>query len=155
MIPGVYPATSINVGPQVVTVEHFDSANLSNAWLALTSLGTFDYTKGGHLIMRSLGVVIQFPPGCTILFPSSVVQHGNVPVQPGEKRMSITQYVSGHLIRWIDYGFRDEEKYLRYGGKQAKEVFKRRPVAWQDSIKKYSKYYELYDDIMSTFYGKG
>lgn len=154
VLPAVYPAATINLGPQVITTEHYDSANLAVGWIAITSLGDFDYKKGGHLILRNLGVVVEFPPGCTVLFPSAVVQHGNVPIQEGETRMSITQYASGSLFRWVDYGFCDEETFFRREPERAAEMWANRKQAWRESLSLYSKVDELYDDLISTFYPK-
>lgn len=152
LIPGLYPATTVNLGPSVITVEHFDGANYAPAWIAITSLGEFDHKKGGHLILRSLGVLVEFPSGCTVLFPSSVVQHGNVPIQEGESRMSITQYASGSLFRWVDYGFRDEKGFWAAEREEAQRVWRRRPFAYVESLKLYSKLDRLYDDLMETYY---
>jgi hypothetical protein len=41
-----------------------------------------------------------------VIIPSSTVPHGNTPTQPGEKRVSFTQYCSGGLFRYVQYGFR-------------------------------------------------
>ena len=57
------------------------------------------------MILWELKLVIEFPPGSTILIPSSVVTHSNTPIQPGEMRYSFTQYTAGATIRWVDYGF--------------------------------------------------
>ena len=96
----VFPATTFNLGPKVETVEHYDSKNKAEGWIVVTALGEFDPKTGGHLIMRELGLVVQFPPGSTILFPSAIVRHGNIPVQPHETRASFTQpalrVASGH-----------------------------------------------------------
>lgn len=152
VIPGVFPAATINLGPQVITVEHYDSANYAVGWIAITSLGDYDYKKGGHLILRNLGVVIEFPPGCTVLFPSAVIQHGNVPIQEGETRMSITQYAAGSLFRWVDYGFCDKETFFRREPARAAQLWACRREAWRNSLSLYSKAGELYDDLISTFY---
>lgn len=152
MLSGLYPATTINLGPRVITVEHFDSANFAPAWIAVTSLGNFDYKKGGHMILRSLGVVVEFPSGTTVLFPSSVLQHGNVPIQEGETRMSVTQYASGGLFRWVDYGFRDEKRFWAESREDAKKVWANRPYAYRESLKLYSKIDSLYDDLMEVYY---
>lgn len=48
---------------------------------------------------------VEFPPGSTIIIPSSSLAHGNTPVQPGETRVSFTQYCAGGLMRWVEYGY--------------------------------------------------
>ncbi|KAJ7791104.1 hypothetical protein B0H13DRAFT_2394385 [Mycena leptocephala] len=42
----------------------------------------------------------SFPPGSTLLIPSALVQHSNVPIRAHEQRSSITQYTAGSLFRW-------------------------------------------------------
>ena len=64
-------------------------------------LGDFDPTKGSHLVLWECKLVIEFPPGSTILIPSAIITHSNVPIQAGEKRYSVTQYATGVLFRWV------------------------------------------------------
>ncbi|KAI0665364.1 hypothetical protein C8Q78DRAFT_995596 [Trametes maxima] len=53
-------------------------------------------------------LVVEFPPGSSILLMSAVVLHANTPIQDGETRMSFTQYCAGGLLRWVDSGFRTQ-----------------------------------------------
>jgi hypothetical protein len=75
-------------------------------------LGKFDPCRGGHLILWDLKLVIEFPPGSTILIPSATLRHSNVAIQPGETRYSFTQYTAGGLFRWVDHGFQSAKSYL-------------------------------------------
>lgn len=101
----VFASITFNFGPRTVTVPHIDYLNLAGGLCAITSLGDFDPDLGGHLILWDLRMVVRFPPGATILIPSALVRHSNVPIQRGEQRYSITQYTSGGLFRWADNGF--------------------------------------------------
>ncbi|KAF8958755.1 hypothetical protein BDZ97DRAFT_1668019, partial [Flammula alnicola] len=102
----IFPACTFNLGPGTITVDHTDYNNVAYGLCAITALGNFDPTLGGHMVLFDLGLVIEFPPGATILIPSSVLRHGNTPViGEGVQRMSMTQYCSGGLFRWVDYGF--------------------------------------------------
>jgi len=49
--------------------------------------------------------MIEFPPGATILIPSAIVTHFNMPVEENETRHSFTQYAAGGLFRWVDNKF--------------------------------------------------
>lgn len=80
---------------------------------AITSLGDYDPTKGGHLVLYPLKNFYQFPPGSTVLIPSASVAHGNTPTMCGGTRMSVTQYCPGGLIRWVEYGFRSVKALLQ------------------------------------------
>jgi len=50
-------------------------------------------------------LVVEFPPGATILLPSAILAHSNVTISPEETRYSFTQYTAGGLFRWVDQGF--------------------------------------------------
>ncbi|THU76661.1 hypothetical protein K435DRAFT_587864, partial [Dendrothele bispora CBS 962.96] len=63
----IFAAATFNFGPQTVALEHIDYINYIYGWCAVTALGNFDYRKGGHLVLWDLGLVIEFPPGWTIL----------------------------------------------------------------------------------------
>lgn len=109
----VFAATTFNLGPQTVSVDHTDHCNLPFGMCAITALGSFDPKRGGHLILWDLKLVIEFPPGSTILIPSAILRHSNVNVQPGETRYSFTQYTAGSLFRWVDHGFQSNTSYFQ------------------------------------------
>ncbi|KAJ7086903.1 hypothetical protein B0H15DRAFT_781888, partial [Mycena belliarum] len=104
----VFAACTFNFGPHVITVPHLDFGNLAWGWCAITALGDFDPDLGGHLILWDLKLVIRFPPGSTILIPSAIICHSNVPVFAHERHFSFTQYTAGGLFRWIENGFRTD-----------------------------------------------
>jgi hypothetical protein len=66
-------AMTFNFGPQTVTFDHRDSGNLAFGWCAITAFGNFDPTCGGHLVLWDMKLVIEFPPGSTILIPSAMM----------------------------------------------------------------------------------
>ncbi|KAK0227741.1 hypothetical protein IW262DRAFT_1264066, partial [Armillaria fumosa] len=107
----IFSACTFNFGPKTVTIEHMDSGNLPFGWCAITALGQFNPKKGGHLILWDLKLVIEFPPGSTILIPSAVLQHSNTTVGHGEMRYSFMQYTAGGLFCWVDDGFQLSEDY--------------------------------------------
>ena len=104
----VFSTAAFNFGPNVWTFKHQDSANCLFGWCAIQALDHFDPKAGGHLILWDLKKVIEFPPGALILIPSATMTHSNVPVQPGNSRVSFTQYCAGGLFRYVDNGFRTE-----------------------------------------------
>ncbi|KAJ7633770.1 hypothetical protein DFH06DRAFT_1004041 [Mycena polygramma] len=109
----VFAACTFNFGPHAITVPHLDFGNLAWGWCAVTALGVFDPDVGGHLILWDLKLVIRFPPGSTILLPSALIRHSNVPVRAHERRYSFTQYTAGGLFRWIRNGFQTDEAFQR------------------------------------------
>jgi hypothetical protein len=102
----VFAAATFNLGPAAVTYGHTDNGNFASGMCSITALGDYDPTQGGHLVLFDLGLVIEFPPGSTILIPSAILQHGNVSISSRETRLSFTQYFAGGLVRWVRHGFR-------------------------------------------------
>lgn len=102
----VWAAATFNFGPNTTCFKHTDSANLPFGWCGITALGTFDPKRGGHLVLWDARRVVEFPPGSTILVPSAAVAHSNVPIRRGERRYSFTQYTSGAIFRWVEFGYK-------------------------------------------------
>jgi hypothetical protein len=108
----IWSACTFNLGPYTCALGHCDFANLAFGWCAITAFGTFDWTRGGHLILWDCKLILEFPPGCTILIPSAAIFHSNIPIAQGERRYSFTQYTAGGLFRWVEHGFQSEEEYF-------------------------------------------
>ena len=147
--PSIFPTTTFNLGLQVTTVEHFDSMNLPYGWITLTSFGHYDSTKGGYLILSTLGLIIQFPAGSTILFPSSVTRHSNTPIQGHETRLSFTQLIPGGLFHYIDYNFQLKKVAATKDKILFQKVDKEENYAWEKSINLFSYYNELPKDRLA------
>jgi hypothetical protein len=107
----VFTAVTYNLGPQVVCFPHVDFANLPFGFCAITAIGDFDPSKGGHCVLWDCKLVIEFPPGSTILILSAVLAHSNVKVAAHETRSSFAQYCAGALFRWVDHNFQAVASY--------------------------------------------
>ncbi|KAJ7094071.1 hypothetical protein B0H15DRAFT_776588, partial [Mycena belliarum] len=104
----IFSGAAFNFGPSVWTFRHRDAQNVPFGWCAIQAAGPFDPTKGGHLVLWDLKLAVEFPHGALILIPSATIAHSNIPVQPGDQRISFTQYTAGGLMRYVDNGFRTE-----------------------------------------------
>ncbi|KAJ7724165.1 hypothetical protein B0H14DRAFT_3621722 [Mycena olivaceomarginata] len=85
---GVFSACTFNLGPQTCALGHQDFQNLAFGWCASTALGKFDYKRGGYLILWDAKLILEFPPGCTILIPFAAIYHSNIPIGRNETRYS-------------------------------------------------------------------
>jgi hypothetical protein len=89
-------------------------------------------------------LVIEFPPGSTILIPSGAIRHFNIAIGPDESRYSFTQYTAGGLFRWVDHGYQTETSYKKGWNKARKqeeeEVNKQR---WLKGVSMFSTLEEL------------
>lgn len=94
--------------------------------------------------MWDLGLVIEFPPGATILIPSASIRHSNIGIQEGESRYSFTQYAAGGLFRWVDHGFQKEKQYNRGWSKaRFEEDAVTAEQRWEEGIRMFSTLDEL------------
>ena len=96
--------TTYNFGLTVCTFPHRDFKNHACGMCSVTSLGSYDPTKGGHLVLWDLGLVVEFPPYSTILLPSAIILHGNTLIGQHEMRMTVTQYNASSLFLWSAIG---------------------------------------------------
>jgi hypothetical protein len=97
----IFSAATYNLGPCTATLRHLDFKNLAFGWCAVTALDDFDYTQSGHLVLWDLNLVIEFPPGSTILIPLAILSHSNAAIGRKEKCYSWTQYAAGGLFRFL------------------------------------------------------
>ncbi|KAF8078915.1 hypothetical protein FPV67DRAFT_1604272, partial [Lyophyllum atratum] len=93
----VYCCTTFNFGPHVVCRGHRDHLNWAPGGCIITSGGEFDYVRGGHIVLEEAKLIIEFPPGCSVIIPSACITHGNTPILESEHRISMTQYTAGGL----------------------------------------------------------
>ena len=146
--PGsVFPAASINFGPNAISVDHIDHNNLAGGFCAITAGGNFDPKSGGHIYLVDLGLIIEFPPGSTILLPSAVIRHGNIPIKESETRTSFTQFAAGGLFRWVDYGFRTWDQLRRADPARSVQIEENRSQNWKRFLNLYSSLSSLKSDI--------
>lgn len=139
----VYPCAAVNFGPRVCCKAHKDFGNAPQTFCAIQAFGSFDAAKGGHLYIKELKLLIQFPAGSTILIPSALFTHGNTPVAPHETRLSFTQFVPGGLLRYVHNGFQTEEKLKKKSRKLYREMMQEKLKRWKTEMGKISTLSEL------------
>jgi hypothetical protein len=147
------PASTFNLGPDTVCIDHLDPGNVAHGLCIISSGGKFDPVKGGHIILWQLKLLIEFPPGSTVLIPSATLIHANTPISKGETRFSFTQYCAGGLMRWVDYGFRTAKDLMaEKGGKEKIAVINGvGDTRWRRMLDLFSKVDELHTDRAKVF----
>lgn len=114
-------------------------------WCAITVLGSFNAKKGGHLVLRELGLVIEFPAGSTFFIPLAVITHYNTPIGRNETRYSFTQYTAGSIFRYVEHGFqKDAEFYAGLSDEEIREEHEKAAKRWELGIGMFSTLKELY-----------
>lgn len=95
-------------------------------------------------MLWDLKLIIEFPPGSTILIPSAAIRHSNIGIQQGETRYSFTQYASGGLFRWVEQGFQPEGLHKEgWSREQKEEELIEGARRWEEGIKLFSTLDEL------------
>lgn len=120
---------------------------------ALTAFGKFNPKTSGLLILFPFKCAIQFPAGSTIIIPSALVAHATTALGPGETRYSFTQYCSGALIRYVEYGLQSVKSLLSQpGGKERKKEIDGPPgERWKRCIRLFSRSKNLVADRKAVF----
>ncbi|KAJ7846777.1 hypothetical protein B0H13DRAFT_2238851 [Mycena leptocephala] len=118
----VFFCAAFNFGPNVWTFRHRDVLNLAFGWCAIQALGEFDPTKGGHLVLWDLNLVVEFPP---------------------EKRASFTQFSAGGIFRYVDNGFRTEEQLEEENPEEYERLMDLKASRWEEGLNLLSKMDEL------------
>lgn len=140
----VFACASMKFGPRVRPFMHRDPLNLPFGWCAVTALGDFDPTKGGHLILWDLKLAIEFPPGSTILIPSATLTHSNTAIcGSNESRLSFAQYSAGGLFRWVDNGCQTEGELKASDKKRYAQMLNLKETRWKMGLAMYSKVEDL------------
>lgn len=107
---------SLNLGPRAVSYTHTDHLNLAHGLCAITAVGDYDPRTGGHLVLWDLQMVIEFPPGSTIIIPSAILRHSNTSLgSPHERRFAIVQYSAGGLFRWVECEHQTQKDFFAAG----------------------------------------
>ncbi|KAK7032461.1 hypothetical protein VNI00_013019 [Paramarasmius palmivorus] len=116
-----FTTIAFNFGGKVRCWKHRDQQNLPLGWCAITALGRFKPTRSARLILWELKLVIDFPPGSTILIPSAVITHSNTRIAEGDERTSVTQYTAGAIFRWVDAGCKTDKALKAHNADAWKE----------------------------------
>lgn len=143
----VFAAATVNFGPRVCAHKHRDMLNLAFGWCAITALGNFDHTVGGHLILWEAKLIVEFPAGSTYLIPSSCMTHSNTPTQEGEYRASFTQYTAGGVFRWVENGFETDQVIQAKDKDRYDHIMKGRKKRWELGLDLFSTLSQLLEQV--------
>ncbi|PPQ86279.1 hypothetical protein CVT24_001467, partial [Panaeolus cyanescens] len=147
-----FAAMSVNMGGQVCCFKHRDCVNLAFGWCAIAALGDSDPEKGGYFVLWDLKLLIEFPPGSTILIPSAIFSHSNTSIGKHERRFSVTQYTAGALFRWVENGFKTDEELRVHDPNHFTHMQSLRASRFEKGISMYCTLDELCKDIMKPFF---
>ena len=111
-------------------------------WCAHVALGNYDPTTGGHVVLWDLKALVEFPPGCVVLLPSTALRPER-PITttlggPGELRRSFTQFTPRELLRWVERGNQGQEAFKSGGGVEVGPE-----EEWRKDVGRISRWAEL------------
>jgi len=134
------------MGPQSFSPPHIDPGNSIDGWCTSTALGSFNADKGGQMVFWNKGIrlVIRFPSGSSMLFPSGQIVHSNVPIQPHEFRYSLIQYTAGALFRWRYNRYQSDKLWLsKATAKEKAAREEERKVRWIKALDSFTRWKDL------------
>lgn len=94
-------------------------------------------------MLWDLGLLIEFPAGSTILIPSAILKHSNVPIGNSEARASFTQYAAGGLFRFVLNGCRSDKALRQEDPILAERIRREGTSRWMEGLRMYSTPTEL------------
>ncbi|KAJ7900671.1 hypothetical protein B0H14DRAFT_3423281 [Mycena olivaceomarginata] len=121
----IFFCAAFNFGPNVWTFRHRDVLKLAFGWCAIQALGD--------------GV----PSGALILPTFATLAHSNVPVAPGEKRASFTQFSASGIFRYVDNGFRTEVQLEEDNPEEYERLMDLKASCWEEGLNLLSEMDEL------------
>ncbi|KAJ7015887.1 hypothetical protein C8F04DRAFT_1204826 [Mycena alexandri] len=137
----IFPAITLNCG-DAVSFEHCDMLNCVHGLCPVTSGGDFDHVLSGHLYLRQLRLIIQFPSGATILIPSAAsttATHRSSPTKLATPSHSMLRVSAKTLL-------------AQPGGQEVKDAFDSVPGSrWKWGLNLFSKYDKLETDRVAAF----
>ncbi|KIK52537.1 hypothetical protein GYMLUDRAFT_180009, partial [Collybiopsis luxurians FD-317 M1] len=139
----VFSSMMVNFGPSTWTYIHTDSKNDIRVPCAVTSGGNYNWKLGGHLVLWDFKVILEFPPGATILLPSALLRHSNIPVGAGETHVSVMQYTAGGIQWWLEYGGRTEEAFAAEDPEGYAKMLSTCNDCWKEALAKFCTLDEL------------
>ncbi|KAJ3831348.1 hypothetical protein F5878DRAFT_88415, partial [Lentinula raphanica] len=77
------------------------------------------------ILFSGIGLIIRFPSDSTILLPSALLTHSNIPIEDGETRYSIVQYALEGLLRWVYNSLRSNAEFAKTATDEEKAQHKR------------------------------
>ncbi|KAK7053549.1 hypothetical protein R3P38DRAFT_2500714, partial [Favolaschia claudopus] len=78
---------------------------------AITFLGRYDHTCGGHIIFPDINMLFEVPVGSTYLIPSGARSFNFTAIRKKEYRYMFRQFVSAGVLRWVEKGGRTDAEF--------------------------------------------
>ncbi|KAK0472352.1 hypothetical protein IW261DRAFT_1570946 [Armillaria novae-zelandiae] len=138
-----FPCATFNFGGNVWTYKHKDTMNCLFGWCTIVALGCFNPSLGAHLILWELKMVIEFLHATTVFIPSVTITHSNTVPAPGDERVSFTQFCTGGLLHWVDYGFHMEKELYEQDYEAYQQIQAGKDMRWEQGLVLYSTVEEL------------
>ena len=146
----VWPMLTFNYGPEFGTVAQMKINPAADGadWIMVG--GNYDPKLGGHIIIWALGLIIELPPGSSIIL-ASVLEHASIGVRRSEKYFTVTQYAPGGLFRWVRNGFVTWDTLKERDPDRADRYHKAHRTRGPNAVALFSKYSELAADRLDAF----
>jgi hypothetical protein len=139
----VFSCAALNFGPHAVTKPHKDCTNCPFGWCSIQAFGDFNSARGGQIVLWEPKLIIEFPSGSTILIPSALVTHSNIPVDSHETRHSFTMFTPGNIFRYVENGFRTDADLKATEPNLYEQLRQARGSRWEEGVGRFSTLLEL------------
>ncbi|KAJ7432733.1 hypothetical protein FB451DRAFT_1065168 [Mycena latifolia] len=77
----------------------------------ITSFGTYDHTKRGHILFWDDEKLVEIPSGASVMFPAGTKRYSFLPVDSNEERFLFRQFCHAGVFRWLEKGGRSDTEF--------------------------------------------
>jgi hypothetical protein len=106
----VFTTTEIS-SCDVLTHSHKNYSGGLDTMEVITSLGTYDHQRGGHIVLWDENKVIELPSGATVMFVAGSKRYSFIPVARGQERFLFRQFCNAGVLRWIEKGGKSDKEF--------------------------------------------
>ncbi|KAJ7687064.1 hypothetical protein B0H14DRAFT_2421890 [Mycena olivaceomarginata] len=92
---------------------------------AVTALGAYNHTKGGHVISWDDHAMIELPAGATVLVPAGAKHMSFAPVGPNETRYLLRQFCHASVFRWVHKRGHSDREFETYASERELAIWEK------------------------------
>lgn len=107
----VFTTSEISFGDSEPTLSHKNYNGGLDNMEVITSFGTYDHTKGGHIIFWEDDKVIELRSGGSVMWPAGSKRFSFVPVSGNEERFLLRQFCHAGILHWVEKGRRSDIEF--------------------------------------------
>ncbi|KAJ7450434.1 hypothetical protein FB451DRAFT_1052313 [Mycena latifolia] len=111
----------------------------------ITSFGTYDHKKRGHILFWDDDKVVELPSGASVMFPAGSKRYSFLPVDGHEERFLFRQFCHASVFRWVEKGGHSDTEFESVSSPEAIDAWNEKRARWGEAgAKLFSKLEDIF-----------